>query len=239
MKRLVLLYTVLVFAVSCANSQAYKDVTATEFKTLIEKNDGNIIDARSLGEFQRGYIKGAQLYNTQEPLSVQKLLLLPKNKPMYVYCYSGSRSRFMASFLTQNGFTNVYNLQRGIMEWNALGFPIEKGVAANTPQEHVMTIPQYNALLQSNSLVFIDYYAPWCAPCKQMMPMMEDLKKEYKNKIVMDKVNTDGSKELIQFLGIQGVPNLVLYKNGAVVYTHTGLVTKDELRKVFEEQLKK
>lgn len=239
MKKLVILYTVVLLAVSCVNSQTYKDVTATEFKTLIEKNDGSVIDARSLGEFQRGYIKGAQLYNTQDPLSVQKLLLLPKNKPMYVYCYSGSRSRYMASYLTQNGFTNVYNLQRGIMEWTALGFPIEMGVASNQPQENVMTVQQYQALLQSNSLVFIDFYAPWCAPCKKMMPMMEELKKEYKNKIVMDKVNTDGSKELTQFLGIQGVPNLVLYKNGAVVYTHTGLVTKEELKKVFEEQLKK
>jgi len=61
-----------------------------------------------------------------------------------------------------------------------------------------MKIGAYNRLLQSDSLVFIDFYAPWCGPCRKMMPMMDSLKVSYHKKLKIVKINSDASKKLMK-----------------------------------------
>lgn len=234
-------YLILAFLLwnSVVNAQSFTNVTATEFKTLIEKNNGIIGDIRTPAEFERGHIAGAKLFNSQDPNIGNALLALPKTKPIYLYCYSGARSRQIATFLANNGYTQVYNLQRGLIDWNGMGYTLKTPTAANNNSEpHAYSIQKHNQLLAQNKLLFVDYYAPWCAPCKQMMPMIDELTKQYKGKIVIEKVNTDASKEIMQQLAIKGVPYFVLYNNGKPVFTHYGIISKEALQAEFAKYVK-
>lgn len=216
------------------------NMSAADFKKATDKKNVILLDTRSKGEYTRGHIDGSQLIDLQDPSVSKTLLALPKDKPIYMYCYSGARSMSIASFLTQNGYTKIYNLQRGLTDWSNNGFAL---VTANTAksqaQPDAMSLVDFQKTINEKGLVFIDFYAPWCAPCKQMMPMMEELKNEYKGKIKIVKINSDASKDAAQKAGVKGVPYLLLYKNGKIIYTKDGLAQKAELKKVFDNNLLK
>ena len=94
------------------------------------------------------------------------------------------------------------------------------------------SIKQYKDLLNSDSPVFIDFYAPWCAPCREMIPLIDSLKVEYHNRIEIIKINTDASKNLIKHLQIIQVPYFELYDKGERISMHTGMLSRNELESV-------
>ena len=98
---------------------------------------------------------------------------------------------------------------------------------------------QYQKLINSDSLVFIDFYAPWCGPCRKMMPMMDSLMVEYHNRIKIVKINADASKKLIKNLKILGVPYLVFYHKGEILFSQNGIINRKELEGIFDSQIKK
>ena len=222
---------------ACGQGINVKHVGSKEFQALLKKSKGTLLDVRTEKEFERGHIANAGLLNLYSPNFKQKLLLLPKNQPIYLYCYSGSRSKKAAEYLVRNGYTQVYNLMRGIMEWNRLGLPTVAKRHTNSVAVDMFKPADFDKLIKTEKLVFIDYYAPWCSPCKKMMPMIESLKKEYKGKIRIVKVNTDASKELVVKQNVTGVPSLQLYKNGKRVFNYSGYITKEKLVSVFESNL--
>lgn len=216
------------------------NVTATEFKKLIAKNDGILLDTRTVAEYNRGHIAGAKLIDLQDPNIRTTLLALPKNKTLYTYCYSGSRSNSVAAFLSQNGYTKIYNLQRGIIDWTNNGFALTTDTNTSTQSSTgTISTTEFQKIITSKELVFVDFYAPWCAPCKQMMPMIEELKKEYNGRIKIVTINSDVNKEVSKKAGVTSVPYLVLYKNGKPVYIKDKLAQKAELKKVFDSYLSK
>ena len=220
------------------SSNSMKNVSAVEFKSLIEKAPGVLIDTRTQKEFNAGFIKGAELYSLVDPQIAAKLLRLPKDKTIYTYCYSGARSKKVANFLAQNGYTNIVNLQGGIIDWNRNKFTVEKPAnAALQAQENQFSAETYNATVSKDKLVFVDFYAPWCAPCKAMMPYINELQKEYAGKVTIVKVNADASRDLMMKKNIRGIPFLELYKNGQQVWSKAGAVSKQDLINLFEEYL--
>ncbi len=223
------------------SGQGFTNLSAPEFKQRMESQPGLLIDTRSKAEYDRGHIEGAVLYELQDPKLKEKLLVLPKDQPLYVYCYSGARSRSVATFLSQNSYTKVVNLQRGLLDWNNSNFATVTGNTApakQAPQPDAVSVQEFNKIITSGKLVFIDFYAPWCAPCKQMMPMIDELTTEYKGKVRIVKINGDASKELMQAQKISGVPMLLLYRDGKAVYTKSGKAEKAELVKLFNDNLK-
>lgn len=127
MRNLFLTITALttVFFVS-AQQPTIKNVNSTEFKKLITKKDGILLDVRTLYEFERGHLKDAYQLNYYSFSFKENLLLLSKDKPIYVYCRTGYRSKRTTEILIKNGYTKVYNLQYGIKEWEGNNFPIVK-----------------------------------------------------------------------------------------------------------------
>lgn len=241
MKRITsLLILLLSFSFLYPQGVGYKNVDASKFKELISTDDGVIVDVRTEGEFKRGHIKNAKLMNLYDSSIKTMLLSLPKDKPVYIYCYSGNRSRHAAQFLVQNGYTQVYNLMRGTISWTAAGFSLEKTtepVTAAAKQENAYTEEQFNQLVTSEGLVFVDFYAPWCAPCKELLPTIEELEKEYEGKVKIVKLNTDASKDLVAKQGLTSVPHLRLYKEGQIVFQRDGKASKEFLVHLFEENL--
>lgn len=213
----------------------YKNVDATTFKQLIEKENGLLLDVRTPGEYSRGHIAGSTLIDVSDPQAVSKIQVLQKNKPVYIYCLTGSRSQMVANFMVQNGFPEVYNLQRGVVEWNQMGFPIKQSqrvVAATSPVYQEKDIEE---LLRVNNVVLINFHAPWCAPCKKMAPAIAKLSNEYAGRAKITKVDVDVNKKLQQVYGVQSIPGLVLYKNGKEVWRYSGVLSYDDLLKVMSQ----
>ena len=224
---------------ACGQNPNVKQVNSIEFEKLIKDSTGTLLDVRTLGEFKNGHIADAGQLNYYALDFRRKLLLLSKDQPIYLYCNTGYRSQRAAEILVKNGYKEVYNLEHGILEWNLKNLPVLVEPDAKPDTENKMEPDEFNALINSEKLVFVDFYAPWCAPCRKMMPMMDSLKTEYKDKVTIVKINVDASKKLMKELGIVSVPYLVLYYKGIILYSKNGLTEKQELEKVFNENSEK
>jgi thioredoxin 1 len=81
-----------------------------------------------------------------------------------------------------------------------------------------------------SGVTLVDFWAPWCGPCKVQLPIVEELADELKGTAVLAKVNVDEEGELASMLGISSIPTLILFKDGKVVDKMVGLTAKEELK---------
>ena len=84
-------------------------------------------------------------------------------------------------------------------------------------------------VLQSDKPVLVDYWAEWCGPCKMIAPILEEFSDEYNEKLKIAKLDVDSNQSTAGKYGIRGIPTLMLFKDGNVVATHTGALTKSQL----------
>ena len=241
MKRSFLLIRLFLILILPAYGQkpAINQLSSKEFYKSINNSNVILLDVRNNHEYKNEHIKNAGQLNYYALDFRQKLLLLIKDQPVYLYCNTGYRSEKAAEILAANGYTKVYNLQRGIMEWNLKNFPVVTEPDASPDLDNKFYPDQYQTLINSDSLVFFDFYAPWCAPCLNMMPMIDSLKVEYHNRINIVKINIDASKKLIKKLKIVGVPYLVFYHKGKILFSQNGIIRKPVLQAIFESQIRK
>jgi thioredoxin 1 len=94
-----------------------------------------------------------------------------------------------------------------------------------------------NEVLNSPVPVLVDFWAPWCMPCKMLEPIFEEVAKEYQGKVKFVKINTDDNIEIAQRYYISGIPTLLLFKNGKVVNNIVGFISKKELIKFLEDNI--
>ena len=104
----------------------YKAVNAKEAKEIIANISPLILDVRTLGEYNRGFIEGSKLLPVQNIQREFTKLLDYKDKPILIYCATGNRSTVAARILINNGFKNIYNMRYGIAEWARSGYPVAK-----------------------------------------------------------------------------------------------------------------
>ncbi|MDR1284449.1 MAG: thioredoxin [Opitutaceae bacterium] len=90
----------------------------------------------------------------------------------------------------------------------------------------------FQSTISGSSLVLVDFWAPWCGPCKAIAPILEQLSTELGDKVTICKVNVedDSNRELAVKYGIRNIPSLLLFRNGEIVDTIVGLQTKEMLK---------
>jgi thioredoxin 1 len=104
-----------------------------------------------------------------------------------------------------------------------------------TEPVHVTDAAFEKTVLQSTLPVVVDFWAPWCGPCRMVAPILDKLAKEYAGKVLITKVNTDEHNEWAQRYGVQGIPTMLFVTNGKAVHTQVGALPERALRDLFNQ----
>ena len=83
----------------------------------------------------------------------------------------------------------------------------------------------------------VDFWAPWCGPCKMIGPIIDELHTEYDGKAVIGKVNVDDNPNTSMEFGVRSIPTILVFKNGEVVNKKVGVASKAELQKMIEDAM--
>jgi thioredoxin len=213
---------------SCQGQQT-KTVQTIDAKTFAEKlkttENPQLLDVRTPDEYNQEHIDKAINVNWNGGDFVAKAENYDKSKPIFVYCKVGGRSSQAASKLAELGFKEIYNLDGGIMKWNAAG---------NTkPSDKIIGIcdQEYGELIKSSDRVMIDFNAKWCAPCKKMNPYILKFQTEMAAKIKIVQLDADENKTIVDQLKLDGLPVIIIYEKGIEVWRNVGYISEEDLKK--------
>ncbi|RME43702.1 MAG: thioredoxin [Caldilineae bacterium] len=92
-------------------------------------------------------------------------------------------------------------------------------------------------VLKSELPVVVDFWAPWCGPCRMVAPILEELAKEYDGKIIVAKVNTDENPNWAMKYGVQGIPTMLFVKNGQIADRIVGAYPKPMIQQRIDNML--
>jgi rhodanese-related sulfurtransferase len=212
-----------------ALAQQVSSLPVRDFEKRINGKEVQLLDVRKPEEYKTGHLAGAfQADWTDAKQFKERLQYLNKNKPVYIYCLSGGRSSAAASWLAENGFTNIINMEGGINAWKKEGKKVEVN---NVVMQ--MNNAEYKQLINSGSVVLVDFGAEWCPPCKAMEPVLQTLENEHTN-LKLVKIDAGVQTILMKQYKVEGLPFFILYKNGEEVWRHEGVAEKE----VFEKAIK-
>ena len=203
-----------------------------EFKAAFEKEkDAILIDVRTPEEFKSGAIEKAVNIDYNDPKFEEKIVHLDKKLPYYVYCLSGGRSSSAADFMRKQGFEKVVELKGGILAWQKSNLPLKN---VEPTKKESLTLESLQKIIDSEKLVLIDFYAPWCGPCKKMEPLLEAVTNDYKGKATIIRINIDESKSIAQHYRIDEIPYFKVFVAGKEKGNYIGQLD----RETFDRMLK-
>ena len=93
----------------------------------------------------------------------------------------------------------------------------------------------FGEILRTEELVLVDFTATWCGPCKMMAPILDELKSAVGPKVLILKIDVDKNPQVSAAYNIQGVPTLILFKKGKIVWRQSGVIPANELKKLIDQ----
>lgn len=216
-----------VFILSCnyACSQKENVLNADEFEKLLAATaNAQLIDVRTPEEFSEGHLKNALSMNVNSDDLKNRSKFLDKDKPVFVYCYMGSRSAKTCDFLRSEGFAKVYDLKGGYSKWVDLNKPVDNripttpGISGEDFQKQV-----------ADGKTLVDFNAPWCAPCIKMKSILDEVEKEFEGKVKVVRFDKDKNSQLSKTYNITELPAFLVFENGRLLKQVSGFQTKEQL----------
>ena len=102
---------------------------------------------------------------------------------------------------------------------------------------HVTDAAFEKAVLQSTLPVLVDFWAPWCGPCRMVAPILDKIAKDYEGKVVVAKVNTDENNQWAMKYGVQGIPTMLFVADGKLVHKQVGALPEPVLKDLVNQFL--
>ena len=121
MKKVIVLIASVLLLAGCSSSSITNDLSVSEFSNKVAEAGVVTLDVRTPGEFNEGHIEGALLVDFQSGNFENEIASLDKSKTYAVYCRSGNRSGQAVKVMSEAGFTNIYNLNGGVIDWANAG----------------------------------------------------------------------------------------------------------------------
>jgi thioredoxin len=223
-----LLLSILFISCNGQTSNAVNTIDAKSFAEKLKTNENpQLLDVRTPEEYSVDHIGNAKNVNWNGDDFVAKVNSYVKSKPIFVYCKVGGRSAQAANKLAELGFKEIYNLNGGIMKWNA------ENNANAMPSTKIIGIcdQEYGELIKSSDRVMIDFNAKWCAPCKKMNPYILKFQTEMKDEIKIVQLDADENKTIIEQLKLDALPTIIIYEKGKEVWRNVGYISEEDLKK--------
>ena len=124
MKKVIALFASVLLLAGCSSGSSAIDQSVSEFSSKVTEAGVITLDVRTPGEFNEGHIEGALLVDFESGNFENEIAALDKTKTYAVYCRSGSRSGQAVKIMSDAGFTNIYNLDGGVIDWANAGLPL-------------------------------------------------------------------------------------------------------------------
>jgi len=112
--------------------------------------------------------------------------------------------------------------------------PLETNLKNETSNviKYAEDMSTFNELISSNQPVLVDFYADWCAPCRMMAPILQQVSGEMEGKVKVVKVNVDKNREAATKYGIRSIPTLILFQNGEIKWQGVGVIQADQIKQI-------
>ena len=93
----------------------------------------------------------------------------------------------------------------------------------------------FNEMIQSDKPVLVDFYAEWCGPCKMMPPILKEVKDALKEEVIILKIDVDKNPQAAEAYQVQGVPTLIVFRNGQIRWRQSGVVSASQLINILHQ----
>ena len=232
MKQIVTMFAVIIFL--CKSLISQERLSSKQFKKKLDASpQALLLDVRTSQEINKGYLKGAVFIDFYDSSFKEQVNNIDKDRPVFVYCAIGGRSWDAAKLMQEMGFREVYDLKGGIILWKIKNYPFVKLKSDSARQG--ITRKEFEKSFTESRLTFVDFYAPWCAPCKIMLPALDSIKNEMKDSVTIVKVNADENLQLMKEYDLQALPYVMLMRGNKILFRKEGFVSGTEMREVIRK----